>query len=154
MKPTTSGGIALRECGKDSGLCWRTDLAFGYTSKKESRRFWLFGLRRAAHDWQKQPRTQGRVSTADGRIQGFVAPISMLATQLSIATGLIVEDETDLRGSYDFVLDWAPDEKDQERDARPSIFSAVGEQMGLRLERAKGSVKTVVIDQVEHASAN
>jgi uncharacterized protein (TIGR03435 family) len=79
----------------------------------------------------------GRVSTLDGRIQGFGAPISMLATQLSIATGLIVEDETGLTGRYDFVLDWAPDEKDQ-RDTRPSIFSAVGEQLGLRLERSKG----------------
>jgi bla regulator protein BlaR1 len=95
----------------------------------------------------------GRVSTVDGHIQGFGAPISMLATQLSIATGLIVADETDLRGKYDFVLDWAPDGRDQ-RDTRPSIFSAVGEQLGLRLERAKGPVKTVVIDHVERPSAN
>jgi uncharacterized protein (TIGR03435 family) len=95
----------------------------------------------------------GRVSTVDGHIQGFGAPISMLATQLSIATGLIVADETGLRGKYDFVLDWAPEENDQ-RDTRPSIFSAVGEQLGLRLERAKGLVKTVVIDQVERPSAN
>jgi uncharacterized protein (TIGR03435 family) len=77
----------------------------------------------------------------------------MLVTQLSMATGLIVADETGLRGKYDFVLDWAPDEKDQ-RDTRPSIFSAVGEQLGLRLERAKGPVKTVVIDHIERPSAN
>ena len=95
----------------------------------------------------------GRVSTVDGHIQGFGAPISMLATQLSMATGLIVADETGLRGKYDFVLDWAPDEKDR-RDTRPSIFSAVGEQLGLRLERAKGPVKTVVIDHIERPSAN
>jgi uncharacterized protein (TIGR03435 family) len=95
----------------------------------------------------------GRVSTVDGHIQGFGAPISMLATQLSFATGLMVADETGLRGKYDFVLDWAPDEKDQ-RDTRPSIFSAIGEQLGLRLERAKGPVKTVVIDHVERPSAN
>jgi uncharacterized protein (TIGR03435 family) len=95
----------------------------------------------------------GRVSTLDGSIQGYSAPISMLVTQLSIATGLIVEDETGLRGRYDFVLDWAPDEKDQ-RDIRPSIFTAVVEQLGLRLERAKGPVKAVVIDHVERPSAN
>jgi uncharacterized protein (TIGR03435 family) len=95
----------------------------------------------------------GRVSTVDGRILGFDAPISMLATQLSIATGLIVEDETGLHGRYDFVLDWAPDEKDQS-DTRPSIFSAVGEQLGLRLERATGPVRTVVIDRVDRPSAN
>jgi uncharacterized protein (TIGR03435 family) len=95
----------------------------------------------------------GRVSTVDGRIQGFGAPISMLAAQLSIATGLIVEDETGLRGRYDFVLDWAPDQMDQS-DTRPSIFSAVGDQLGLRLERAKEPVKTMVIDRVERPSAN
>jgi uncharacterized protein (TIGR03435 family) len=95
----------------------------------------------------------GRVSTVDGRIQGYGAPISMLVTQLSIATGLIVEDQTGLRGRYDFVLDWAPDEQDQ-RDTRPSIFTAVIEQLGLRLERAKGSVKAVVIDHLDRPSAN
>jgi uncharacterized protein (TIGR03435 family) len=95
----------------------------------------------------------GSVSTVNGRIQGFGAHISLLATQLSIAIGLIVTDETGLRGSYDFLLEWAPDEKDQ-NDTRPSIFSAVGEQLGLRLEPAKGPVKTIVIDRVGRPSAN
>lgn len=101
----------------------------------------------------KTDNAQGRVSTVDGRIQGYGAPVSMLVTQLSIATGLIVEDETGLRERYDFVLDWAPDEQDQ-RDTRPSIFTAVIEQLGLRLERAKGFVKAVVIEHVERPSAN
>ena len=101
----------------------------------------------------KTDNPQGRISTVDGRIQGYGAPVSMLVTQLSIATGLIVDDETGLRERYDFVLDWAPDEKDQ-RDTRPSIFTAVIEQLGLRLEPAKGLVKSVVIDHVERPSAN
>jgi len=83
----------------------------------------------------------------------LVPPISMLVTQLSIATGLIVQDETGLGGRYDFILEWAPDEKD-EHDTRPSIFAAVVEQLGLRLERAKAPVKTVVIDHIERPSAN
>jgi uncharacterized protein (TIGR03435 family) len=95
----------------------------------------------------------GRVSTMERRIQGYSAPISLLVTQLSIATGLIVQDETGLPGRYDFILEWAPDEKD-ERDIRPSIFTAVVEQLGLRLERAKAPVKAAVIDHVERPSAN
>lgn len=95
----------------------------------------------------------GRVSTVDGRIQGYAAPISMLATQLSMATELIVVDQTALGGRYDFVLEWAPDEKDSS-DTRPSIFTAIVGQLGLRLERAKGPVKTVVIDHIERPSAN
>ena len=77
----------------------------------------------------------------------------MLANQLSMATELMVVDQTALLGRYDFILEWAPDEKDG-RDTRPSIFTVVVEQLGLRLERAKGSVKTLVIDHVERPSAN
>jgi uncharacterized protein (TIGR03435 family) len=99
----------------------------------------------------------GRVGFGSGHIQGYAAPFSMLVTQLSTATGMTVEDETGMRGRYDFVLDWAPDEAPDEKDQsdnRPSIFSAIVEQLGLKLERAKGSVKTVVIDQVVRPSAN
>ena len=102
----------------------------------------------------------GTVSWVNGHIQGYAAPISMLATQLSVATGLFVRDETSLRGRYDFALDWAPGEqrlgsgeKDQ-GDTRPSIFAAIIEQLGLRLERAREPVTTVVIDHVERPSAN
>lgn len=95
----------------------------------------------------------GRISTVDGRIQGFGAPVSGLVAQLSIVTGMIVADETGLSGKYDFILTFAPDEKDQS-DTRPSIFNAVNDQLGLQLERTKGPVKTLVIDQVERPSAN
>jgi uncharacterized protein (TIGR03435 family) len=94
----------------------------------------------------------GRVSTLDGHIQGYGAPISMLATQLSIAAGQVVQDRTELPGKYDFILDWA-DTPDRESD-RPSLFTAVEEQLGLRLERAKGRVQMVVIDHIERPSAN
>ena len=95
----------------------------------------------------------GNLSTNPGRIQGFGAPVSMLATQLSVATGLIVQDETGLGAAYDFVLEYAPDDKD-ESDTRPSIQTAVTEQLGLRLDQIKAPVKTVVIDHVERPSAN
>ena len=77
----------------------------------------------------------------------------MLATQLSMAARRVVEDRTGLSGKYDFVLDWAPDIQDH-NDVRPSIFTAIDEQFGLRLERAKGRVHMVVTDHVERPSAN
>jgi uncharacterized protein (TIGR03435 family) len=95
---------------------------------------------------------QGRVSTVDGHIQGYGAPLSMLVTQLSMATGLIVQDETGLDGRYDFVLDFAPDNADLS-DTRPSIITAVS-QLGLRLERANGPVNILVIDHIARPSAN
>jgi bla regulator protein BlaR1 len=100
----------------------------------------------------KPDEQHGRVSTLDGHIQGYGAPISMLVTQLSMAAGQVVQDRTELQGKYDFILDWA-DTPDREND-RPSLFTAVEEQLGLRLERAKGRVQMVVIDHVERPSAN
>jgi len=94
----------------------------------------------------------GRVSTNDGRIQGFGAPVSMLVTQLANVTGLIVQDETGLDGKYDFLLEFSPDDKNPD-DPRPSIQTAV-EHLGLRLDQTKAPVKTVVIDSVERPSAN
>ena len=64
-----------------------------------------------------------------------------------------MEDQTGLREKYDFVLEWAPDENDQE-DSRPSLFTAVVQQLGLRLERGKGLMKTMIIDHVERPSEN
>jgi uncharacterized protein (TIGR03435 family) len=95
---------------------------------------------------------RGTVSTNDGRIQGFGAPVSMLVTQLANVTGLMVQDETSLNGKYDFLLEFSPDNKNPD-DPRPSIQTAV-EQLGLRLEQTKAPVKTVVIDSVERPSAN
>jgi uncharacterized protein (TIGR03435 family) len=101
---------------------------------------------------QESAEPGGRVSTNDGRIQGFGAPVSMLVTQLANVTGLIVQDETSLDGKYDFLLEFSPDDKNPD-DARPSIHTAV-EQLGLRLDQTKAPVTTVVIDSVERPSAN
>jgi len=95
---------------------------------------------------------KGSVTTYDGRIQGFGAPISMLVTQLSMATGQIVRDQSGLAGKYDFTVKWDADEK--HRDDLPTLFTAVEEQLGLKLERIKGMVQTVVVDRIERPAAN
>ena len=95
----------------------------------------------------------GRLNFVTGRIQGFAVPISLLVTELANSTGIIVRDETNLVGRYDFVLEWAPDDKNP-NDTRPSLYAALVEQLGLRLEPAKAVVETVVIDHVERPSAN
>jgi uncharacterized protein (TIGR03435 family) len=66
------------------------------------------------------------------------------------------EDNTGLKGKYDFKLEWAPDEIQPngggEASAdpnRPSIFAALQEQLGLKLEVKKFSVEMFVIDHVE-----
>jgi len=73
-----------------------------------------------------------------------------------------VVDKTGLTGRYDFNLDWAPDETQfgggvpaASSDApSPPLFTAVEEQLGLRLIATKGPVDALVVDQAEPPSAN
>jgi uncharacterized protein (TIGR03435 family) len=59
-------------------------------------------------------------------------------------------DETGLTGRYDLVLKWTPDElATNEPNAPPSIFTAVQEQLGLKLELTKGPRDVLVIDHLE-----
>ena len=73
-----------------------------------------------------------------------------------------VIDKTGLPGYYDFTLAFLPelppgfneDNLPQAMRDRPSIFDALKEQLGLRMESAKGRVKVLVIDHVERPSEN
>jgi bla regulator protein BlaR1 len=102
-----------------------------------------------------------------GEIKGKAASTSLLATQLSQRMGRSVIDKTGLTGRYDFTLKWTPDpgapggEPVEGRDAPPpsdsdgpSIFTALQEQLGLRLQSAKGPVEILVIDHAEKPNAN
>jgi uncharacterized protein (TIGR03435 family) len=70
-----------------------------------------------------------------------------------------VVDKTSLTGTYDFTLLFKPDqvgsaEATSSDDTRPSIFTALQEQLGLRLEPTKGSVDVLVVDHLERPSEN
>ena len=103
-----------------------------------------------------------------GRLEGMAAPMAMLEQTLSNVTGRPVVDKTGLTGKYDFVLEWTPDPG---ADARaqgfgdgiyepapapggPTIFTALQEQLGLRLESQKGPIQNIVIDRAEKPSEN
>ena len=61
-------------------------------------------------------------------------------------------DKTGLTGAYDWLLEWNPDTAVE--STHPSLFTALQEQLGLRLEAQKGPVETLVIDRVERPSEN
>jgi uncharacterized protein (TIGR03435 family) len=66
-----------------------------------------------------------------------------------------VVDETGLAGRYDFVLKWTPDElSTNDPNAPPGIFTAVQEQLGLKLEPTKGPTHVLVIGHVERPTEN
>jgi len=82
----------------------------------------------------------------EGHLTGGWITTAMLSTMLSSATERVVVDRTGLDGRFDVELEWSPD---QAATDKPSIFAAVQEQLGLKLEPDRGPVEVVVIDHVE-----
>jgi uncharacterized protein (TIGR03435 family) len=87
--------------------------------------------------------------------------VSLLADQLSKVVGRDVIDKSGIAGRYDLKLHWTPDDSatstadGSAADASgPSIFTALEEQLGLKLEPAKGPVRVLVIDHAEMPSEN
>jgi len=104
-----------------------------------------------------------------GKIEGAGIQLSALANVLSMQLGRIVLDKTGLKGYYEFTLKWTPEEGEgpmfkgaggppgdtaPSESAGPTIFTAVQEQLGLKLESQKGPVDTLVIDHIERPSEN
>jgi len=100
---------------------------------------------------------------------GGGVPITALVQVLgSRLGGIRVQDRTDLKDRYNFVLEFVVDENapglpglDLPAPAEPSdvpraaiIFTAVEEELGLKLDRDKGSREFIVIDHIEHPSPN
>jgi uncharacterized protein (TIGR03435 family) len=78
-----------------------------------------------------------------------------LAPILQFRVDRPVVDETGLKGRYDFKLQWTTDEtRDPAPDAPPGLFTAIQEQIGLKLDRTKAAADVLVIDQVERPGAN
>jgi uncharacterized protein (TIGR03435 family) len=91
-------------------------------------------------------------------IAGSDDTISILARELAQMLGRVVLNQTGLSGRYDLSLRWTPDDAaasaPSSLDAPPGIFTAIQEQLGLKLESTKGPVPVLVIDSVEMPSAN
>jgi len=105
-----------------------------------------------------------------GHLSGQKVPIEQLLDPLSRFTGRNVLDKTNLTGKYDIDLQYTP-EQDQFQAPPggappgmpslppidpngPSLFTALQEQLGLKLESQKGPVEMIVIDHVEKPSEN
>jgi uncharacterized protein (TIGR03435 family) len=89
------------------------------------------------------------------QLTGTSADIHLLAEELSRRLTRKVIDQTGLNGEYNFDLRWAPDAAagDSAPDG-PSIFTAVQEQLGLKLESGNAPVDAIIIDHVEKPSPN
>ena len=84
-----------------------------------------------------------------GRVTARRTPLWKFADLLSSHLGRPVIDKTGLPGSYDFVLYFAPEGMNPDTATDPGIFSALQEQLGLRLEGGKGPIEMVVVDRAQ-----
>jgi uncharacterized protein (TIGR03435 family) len=128
------------------------------------------GFKLQESDTKGAPGPRGMMRMGRGQFTGQAVQLRMLTQALSSQLGRPVIDRTGLTGSYDFKLEWTPDPGQSGpfggggppgADAPPppdpngpSLFTAVQEQLGLRLESQKGPVEMLVIDRVEKPSEN
>jgi uncharacterized protein (TIGR03435 family) len=98
----------------------------------------------------------GNSGSGGGRSLKFRgASMSDFALNMNFYEDRPVIDQTSLTGHYDFTLRWTFDlSHEGEPDALPSLFTAIKEQLGLRMDAVKGSAPVFVIDHVERPSAN
>ena len=94
-----------------------------------------------------------RDETGKSAVTATGIALPFLVKFLSNQVGKPVLDRTGLKGNYDFKMTFTPDLNAAESDG-PSIFTAVQEQLGLKLDSQKGPVEVVVIDSVQKASEN
>ena len=102
---------------------------------------------------------------APGRLQMAGQPLSTFANSLAQQLGRPVRDETGLAGAYDLTLTFMPDSTGRGMPIgppppgapelppidpnAPSLTTALVEQLGLKLEAARGPMEMIVIDRIE-----
>lgn len=113
-------------------------------------------------EYQKPPEDQddkkGNMTVNNEVMTATGIPMSSLVRFLSSQTHMPVVDETGLKGNYNFSMKWQRD--DQGSDAGlhdqglPTLYAALPEQLGLKLESGKGPVDVLVVDNIDQPSGN
>ena len=101
----------------------------------------------------------GSTRTQRGGIQVTEGTMGDLAGMLTHQVDKTVVDKTGLTGKYDYTLTWTPDNvadanADNGKVAAPPLFTALQEELGLRLEPMRGPVKGLVVERLEMPTAN
>jgi len=123
----------------------------GHIEKRELPVYELVVAKNGSKLKESGPDSTTLSSYGTGKITARATQVVSLIVNLSGNVGRVVVDKTGLTGKYDFELTWAPD---TQPDAGPSIFTALQEHLGLRLQPAKAPIDVVVIDHLEHPTEN
>jgi uncharacterized protein (TIGR03435 family) len=143
-------------------LADRFQVAFHWETKQLPRYLLVVGkggpkLKEVKADGEPDVSVRGRKL-----INGHRAPVSQLVEVLSWLMGRAVVDQTGLAGVYDFKLEWSPDDLQAAEpgsvsttaESGTSIFGAMQEQLGLKLDPQKGPVQMLMVEKAEKATEN
>lgn len=103
---------------------------------------------------------RGNTTINNNDLTATAVPLSSIAETLAGQINHTVIDKTGLVGDYDFKLKWTPEEERNSAtdngttDHAPDLFTALQEQLGLKLEATKGPVTTLVVDHAEQPTPN
>ena len=122
-----------------------------------------FTAHKESAEGNDKPRLGISIGSGKGKLMATKTSMAGFSEPLGHQVDRIVIDRTGLKGDYDFTLEWSPENHEgsmlsaiEEKAglAGPNIFEALQDQLGLKLESAKGPVEIIVIDSAEKPSAN
>jgi bla regulator protein blaR1 len=100
----------------------------------------------------RMPGPQGGAGSVFGMAMTMATLISMLRQTPEVG-GRAIVDKTGFKGNFDVNLKWAGFGSGNDVDG-PSFFTALEEQLGLKLKATKGMVEVLVIDSIERPTEN
>jgi uncharacterized protein (TIGR03435 family) len=142
----TQLGAMLQALLKD-----RFQLAFHW-APKEITGFALVAATKGAKIQPVDSTGHTSISTSNGKIKARQISMEEFADALGREIDLPVQNLTGMPGVFDLALEWTPDEAPAAPSGdvpAPSLFTALQDQLGLRLRAQKVSVRTLVVDHIE-----
>jgi uncharacterized protein (TIGR03435 family) len=142
---------------------------FGLVLRAETREMPIYALSIAKNGHKlrppKDPGAPPHMSTSPDEVNGTSVDLRFLTNSLASLLGRYVRDETGLTGSFDFNMKWTPDtsqrlgaprsdEVNADEQGRGSIFVALQEQLGLKLEAKRGPVPVFVVEKIDRPTEN
>ena len=122
---------------------------FRLAAHREHKMLSIYNLTVGKKGFKLKPAISGEKSqtvSGGGTMVATNLTMAGFAYQLSRQLKYPVFDQTGIEGAFDFTLHYAPEESNS---GAPSLFMAIQETMGLKLESGKGPVETLVIDHID-----
>ena len=133
---------------------------FQLVLRRETRPFSGYGMAPAKGGLKIQP-VEGEgssMNTNNGKLRATHATMDRLAEWVARQSGRPVVNETGVTGAFDFTLEWVPERRMRtdagDAPSGPTLFTALTEQLGVRLESKKVPVEVLVVERAEKPAEN